>query len=118
MASVATYPDETGITKMLRFTCTTTALGASTGASKKIRGTVKRVYMVPGAGVSNNFTIKLLDDLGKDILDSDGNAGTTIPDASIATEWLPAKPVCSTLTCTIAGGGDAKVIVVDVFYEG
>src|SRR4030042_3403891 len=111
MASVAVYYKAHTI-KQVIFTCTTDGSGDSTGSSTHISGEVQRVVIVPGAGVSANFTIKITDYTTKDILESDGNTGQIISDNTNPTEFNPGKMVDSTLTCTIAAGGDTKVVSV------
>ena len=119
MASVASYPDETGNMKTLLFTCTSSGAGASTGTSvKRIRGVVYRVIIDPGADVSANYTVALLDENSVDILQSDGNTGIICSSATATVELRPATAVCDIITCTIAGLGSAKTCTVLLYYTG
>lgn len=116
MASVASY-DNTGTVKKVLFTCTSDGSGDSTGSSTKINGVVDRIIVVPGAGVSDNFTLKITDETTCDLLDSDGNTGLVITPVSIPKNIPVSKAVNSTLTCTIAAAGATKSVLVYIYYR-
>lgn len=116
MASVFSYPDETRILKLWKVVCTTDGSGDATGTSKKMLGFIKHIYVVPGAAVSNNFTMKIIREDGKDILDSDGNTGQVFADATLSQQFNPSLPVASTLVCTVAAGGNAKVVTAYIYW--
>jgi len=117
MASVASYPSKMGSVRSILFTCTTDGSGDSTGVSDRIFGEVDRVVVVPGASVSAGMTIKISDETTMDILDSDGNTGKALDQVSTPTNLPVNKLVASALTCTIAGGGATKSILVYIYYR-
>lgn len=116
MASVATYQDFSTVKKVL-FTCTTDGSGDSTGTSKLISGIVDRVVVVPGSGVTDGFTLKISDETTIDLLASDANTGLVITPVTIPKEIPVSKAVSSALTCTIAGGGATKSVLVYIYYR-
>lgn len=117
MASEASYPSDVFTVKCVLFTCTTDGSGDSTGSSKRICGQVDRVVVVPGASVSAGMTIKISDETTCDLLDSDGNTGRALDTVSVPTNIPVNKLVASALTCTIAGGGATKSILVYIYYR-
>jgi len=116
MASVASY-SETRTAKKVLFACTTDGSGDATGTSKLISGMIDRVVVVPGASVSDKFTILITDETTCDLLDSDSNTGLEITPVTIPKNIPISKVVDSTLTCTIASGGATKSILVYIYYR-
>ena len=104
--------------KSILFTCVSAVGGTASGTSTIfVDGVVDRVVVVPGAGVTDGFKVKLSDVTTCDLLDGDNNDGVSIDNALIPKNFPISKGVASTLTCAISGAGSTKTVLVYVFYR-
>ena len=110
------YPHERKLTKQMIFTLISDGSGDASQESKLIQGTIQRVIIIPGAGVSANYTVVILDESDVDTLQSDGNTGIICSSATEPVELRPQTHVTDALTCTIAGLGDTKTCEVKVYW--